>query len=91
MSDENQPWASAESLLRALLRVALEEQRARNEELTIGYQILLLQDSGLTQGQASRILGISPNQAPSYLRNVTNKRLLEKLAKKKGSATEGAT
>ena len=91
MSDENQPWASAESLLRALLRVALEEQRARNEELTIGDQILLLQDSGLTQGQASRILGISPNQAPSYLRNVTNKRLLEKLAKKKGSATEGAT
>ena len=90
MPEENQPWASTESLLRALLRVALEEQRERNEELTIGDQILLLEDSGLTQAQASRILGIPPNQAPSYLRNVTNKRLLEKLGKKKVTPAEGA-
>jgi len=82
MSEQRQSGASTESLLRALLRLALEEQRERNEDLTIGDQILILQDSGLAQGQAARILGIPPNQVASYLRNVTNKKLLAKLVKK---------
>jgi Fic family protein len=81
MSEEKQTGASSEALLRALLRIALEEQRERNEDLTIGDQILLLQDSGLAQNQAARILGIPSNQVPSYLRNATNKKLLSKLKK----------
>ena len=83
MSEEIQTGASTEALLRALLRLALEEQRERNEELTIGDQILTLQDSGLKQVQAARILGIPPNQIASYLRNVTNKKLMEKLVTKR--------
>lgn len=64
------------------MRLALEEQRERNEDLTIGDQILILQDSGLAQSQAARILGIAPNQVTSYLRNVSNKKLSAKLVKK---------
>jgi len=82
MPEKLEPGASSEALLRALLRVTLEEQRERNESLTIGDQILILQDSGLAQGQAARILGVPPNQVTSYLRNVTNKKLFTKLVKK---------
>lgn len=81
MSDR-ESGASTEALLRALLRLALEEQRERNENLTLGDQILILQDCGLSQAQAARILGIPPNQATSYFRNVSNKKLLSKLVKK---------
>jgi Fic family protein len=79
---EGDSSASTEALLRALLRLVLEEQRERNEEITIGDQILILQDSGMSQAQAARILGIPPKQATSYFRNVTNKKLLAKLVKK---------
>lgn len=80
---ERESGASTEALLRALLRLALEEQRERNEELTVGDQILILQDSGLSQAQAARILGIPPNQTTSYFRNVSNKKLLDKLVSRK--------
>ena len=82
MSEQKQSGASTEALLRAMLRLALEEQRERNEDLTIGDQILNLQDSGQSQGQAAGIMGISPNEVTSYLRNVSNKKLLAKLVKK---------
>ncbi len=85
MSEKEASGPSTEALLRALLRVALDEQRSRNEELTLGDQILILQDSGIAQGQAARILGIPRNQIPSYLRNVANKKLLAKLVNKKGA------
>jgi hypothetical protein len=65
-----------------MLRLALEEQRERNEDLTVGDQILILQDSGMVQAEAARILGIPPNQIASYLRNVSNKKLLAKLVKR---------
>ncbi len=78
---------STEALLRALLRLALEEQRSKNEDLTVGDQILILQDSGLAQGQAARILGVPRNQIPSYLRSVSNKKLRDKLVKKKTTPT----
>ncbi len=85
MSDSKESGPSSEALLRALLRLALEEQRSRNEDLTVGDQILILQDSGLAQGHAARILGVPRNQIPSYLRNVSNKKLLEKLVRKQRS------
>ena len=65
--------------LDALLRLNLEEIRAANENITIGDQILILQDSGLSRPEAAKILGISSNQVASYLRSVTNKKLLRKL------------
>ena len=80
---ERESGASTEALLRALLRLALEEQRERNEELTVGDQILILQDCGLSQAQAARILGIPPNQVTSYFRNVSNKKLLDKLVSRR--------
>jgi Fic family protein len=86
MSEDKESGPSSEALLRALLRIALEEQRERNESLTIGDQILLLQDSGVAQAHAARILGVQHNQIPSYLRNATNKKLLAKLVKKQSVA-----
>ncbi|MDV3278688.1 MAG: hypothetical protein LYZ69_09550 [Nitrososphaerales archaeon] len=83
MSEHKELRPTSESLLRALLRLALEEQRAKDEDLTIGDQILILQDAGLPQGQAASILGIPGNQVASYLRRATNKKLLARLVKKR--------
>lgn len=69
--------------LDALLRLELEQMRQADETLTVGDQILVLQDTGLTQAEAARILGVPHNQIPSYMRNVNNKRLLAKLVKKR--------
>ena len=74
---------STEALLKAILRLELEAQRERNEDLTVGDQILILQDTGIAQGQAASILGVPRNQIPSYLRRVTNKKLLTKLVGKR--------
>ena len=68
--------------LDTLIRLKLEEMRDRDENITIGDQILILYDSGLTQSEAAKILGVPSNQIPSYLRNATNKRLLAKLEKR---------
>jgi Fic family protein len=84
---DKETGATSEALLRALLRLELEAQRERNESITIADQILILQDSGLAQSQAARILGISQNQVPSYVRNASNKKLLAKLAKKTSAAS----
>jgi Fic family protein len=67
--------------LDALIRVGLEAQKERDETITVGDQILILQDAGLTRAEASKILGIPSNQVPSYLRSVSNKRLLAKFEK----------
>ena len=68
--------------LDAILRIMLDYQR-RSEGVKIGDQILVLQDAGLTQTDAGRILGVEGNQIPSYLRGAENNKLKEKLAKKR--------
>ncbi len=68
--------------LDAILRLLLDHLRERNPEMTVGDQILVLQDVGLSQGEAGKILGVPSNQIPSYLRNVKNKKLKTKLEKK---------
>jgi predicted ArsR family transcriptional regulator len=68
--------------LDALLRLNLEDMRTKDDNITIGDQILLLQDSGMSRTEAAKVLGIQTNQVPSYLRNATNKKLLAKLEKK---------
>ena len=68
--------------LDAALRLLLDLQRDRDPEITIGDQILVLEDSGLTQGEAGKILGVPSNQIPSYLRSAKNKKLKAKLEKK---------
>ena len=68
--------------LDAVLRILLDNQR-KSEGMKIGDQILILQDVGLSQADAGRILGVDGNQIPSYLRAAENKRLKEKLTKKR--------
>jgi hypothetical protein len=68
--------------LDALLRIVLDYQR-KNEGVNIGDQILVLQDAGLSQTDAGRILGVEGNQIPSYVRAAGNKKLKEKLDKKR--------
>jgi len=77
---------TAESIrLDAILRLLLEKQR-KDDSVNVGDQILMLQDAGLSQSAAGRILGIEGNQIPSYIRRATNKRLRDKLAKKRGGS-----
>ena len=71
--------------LDAILRILLDFQR-RSEGVKVGDQILVLQDAGLSQADAGRILGVEGNQIPSYLRVASNKKLKEKLAKKRTGA-----
>jgi Fic family protein len=87
MPDQKDSGATSEALLRALIRLELEAQRERNEEITIADQILILQDSGLAQSQAARILGIPLNQVPSYIRNASNKKLLAKHSRRQKSTS----
>lgn len=68
--------------LDALLRIILDYQR-KNEGVNVGDQILVLQDAGLSQTDAGRILGVDGNQIPSYLRGAENKKLKDKLDKKR--------
>jgi hypothetical protein len=68
--------------LDAVLRILLDNQR-KSEGMKIGDQILILQDVGLSQADAGRILGVDGNQIPSYLRTAENKRLKDKLTKKR--------
>ena len=68
--------------LDAILRLILNLQR-KSEGTKIGDQILLLQDVGLSQSEAGRILGVESNQIPSYLRSAQNTKLRTKLAKKR--------
>ena len=71
--------------LDAILRILLDFQR-RSEGAKVGDQILVLQDAGLSQADAGRILGVEGNQIPSYLRVASNKKLKEKLTKKRTGA-----
>jgi hypothetical protein len=70
--------------LDALLRIVLDYQR-KNEGTNVGDQILILQDAGLSQTDAGHILGVEGNQIPSYLRGAENKKLKDKLDKKRKS------
>ena len=67
--------------LDAVLRIMLDFQRTSGET-KIGDQILVLWDSGLSQGDACRILGVDPDQAVSYLKRANNQTLLQKLRKR---------
>ncbi len=71
--------------LNAILRLMLDFQR-KSEDLRVGDQILVLQDAGLSQTDAGRILGVESNQIPSYLRSAGNSKLRDKLAKKRTDA-----
>jgi len=78
-----QPDVSAiATRLDAMLRLMLDQQR-KSEGLNIGDQILILEDSGLSQADAGRILGIDGNQIPSYLLRAQNEKLRDKLSKKR--------
>lgn len=70
--------------LNGLLRLTLDQQRESNKTL-VGDQILVLMDAGLSQTDSGRILGVPPNQIPSYLKKAKNKVLLKKLKKKEAA------
>jgi hypothetical protein len=77
--------AAIATRLDAVLRILLDYQH-KQEGVNVGDQILTLQDVGLSQGEAGRILGIEGNQIPSYLRDAKNQKLRSKLSKKKKGA-----
>ena len=72
----------------AILRLMLEAQKERNEELTIGDQLLILQDAGLSPSEAGKILGISSDQLTKYVVAAKNQKLKEKIEKKKRKLTK---
>jgi hypothetical protein len=78
--------SSESARLNALLRLMLDDQREKKGTL-IGDQILVLMDAGVPQADACKILGVDPNQAPSYFRRAQNKDLLQKLGKRRGANT----
>jgi hypothetical protein len=77
MSAEGDDSALA-TRLDAVLRLILDYQRDA-KGTTVGDQILVLMDTGLSQTEAGRILGVESNQIPSYLRRAKNQTLYEKL------------
>ncbi len=68
--------------LDAMLRLLLDEQRYREEGITIGDQILVLKDAGLKSSEIGKILGVESNQLTKYIIGAKNKRLKDKLARK---------
>lgn len=73
--------------LDALLRLMLERQREADDSITVGDQILTLEDCGLSPSESGSILGVESNQIPSYLRSAKNQKLRAKLSKKKGQSS----
>ena len=71
--------------LNGLLRLTLDKQREDNNT-TVGDQILVLVDAGIPQADACRIIGVDPNQAPSYFKSVKNKVLLKRIRQKRGKS-----
>ena len=65
--------------LDAILRLILELQRERDKSITIGDQILLLEDSGISPTESGTILGVKSNQIPSYVRSAKNQNLRKRL------------
>jgi uncharacterized protein YuzE len=85
MSKENRKDPVADRL-DVVIRLLLEEQRDRHEDITIGDQILILEDAGLKPSEAGKILGIESTQLTKYVTAAKNKKLKDKLSKKrKGS------
>lgn len=72
-----------ERRLDALIRITLDSQRNRDEEITIGDQILMLGDAGLLPSEAGGVLGIDSGQLTKYTNKAKNKKLRAKLAKKR--------
>ncbi len=79
----NADFNSIARRLDALIRPMLESQRKVDEEPTIGDQLLLLEDAGLSPSEAGRILGIESRQLPAYVRKAKNKKLKLKAEKKR--------
>jgi hypothetical protein len=61
----------------------LEDQRVRNEGLTIGDQLLILQDAGLAPSEAGKIFGIASQQLTPYVKTAKNQKLRRKLERKR--------
>ncbi len=72
--------------LDAAIRLMLEDQRDKNEDITVGDQILVLEDAGLSPAEAGKILGIDSGQLTKYIKKAKNKKLKIKLEKKKGKS-----
>lgn len=75
--------AGIERRLDALIRITLEKHRDNDEELTVGDQILMLEDAGLLPSEAGSVLGIGSSQLTPYIKKAKNKKLRAKLAKKR--------
>lgn len=83
MSQNGVDVAGIERRLDALIRIALESQKVRDEETTIGDQILMLEDAGLLPSEAGGVLGIDSGQLTPYIKKAKNKKLKAKMAKKR--------
>lgn len=86
MSEESKLAERIEQMTRrldALLRITLEDQKIHDEETTIGDQILLLEDAGLSPSDVGGILGIDSRQLFPYIRKAKNKKLKLKVEKRR--------
>lgn len=72
-----------ERRLDALIRITLESEKNRDQTVTIGDQILLLEDAGLLPSEAGGVFGIDSGQLTPYIKSAKNKKLKAKLAKRK--------
>lgn len=79
----NVDLAGIERRLDALIRIALDSQKDRDEEITIGDQILMLEDAGLLPSEAGSVLGIDSSQLTKYTNKAKNKKLRAKMTKKR--------
>lgn len=69
--------------LDVVIRLFLEYQREKDSKITVGDQILLMEDAGLPPGEAGSILGIDATQVASYTRYAKNVELKKKVSRKK--------
>ena len=72
-----------ERRLDALIRITLGNRKDQDDEITVGDQILMLEDAGLLPSEAGSVLGIDSSQLTKYINKAKNKRLKAKLAKKR--------
>lgn len=69
MTNEREPIANR---LDAMLRLMLDEQRARDKTIKISDQIVMLESTGLEGKEVAKVLGIDVGQLASYRRYATN-------------------
>ncbi len=80
---------ASDSMIRrmdAILRLLLERLRETNEDLTIGDQLLILQDAGLTPAEAGNVLGIESTQLTKYVKAAKNQKLRKKVEKRRAKS-----